>query len=90
MSDAGYGELLVEINNGFNQLPVRIVRQGKVFTVHTQAKECGTYNVFIKWNGEDITGKFYGLKNLNPTKFVSWCLCCLFFDWLRIGRTELF
>ncbi|XP_033637542.1 filamin-C-like isoform X1 [Asterias rubens] len=55
VSDAGYGELLVEINNGFNQLPVRIVRQGKVFTVHTQAKECGTYNVFIKWNGEDIT-----------------------------------
>ncbi len=55
MSDAGYGELLVEINNGFTQLPVRIVRQGKVFTVHTVAKECGTYNVFIKWNGEDIT-----------------------------------
>ncbi|XP_022095230.1 filamin-A-like [Acanthaster planci] len=55
VSDAGHGDLSVDITNGFIQLPVRIVRQGKVYTVHTMAKECGTYRVYIKWNGEDIT-----------------------------------
>ena len=57
VSEAGKGDIDVEITNGRIQLPVRFTHDKGVYTIHTKAKEAGTYVVNIRWDGEPITGK---------------------------------
>ena len=56
MSEAGKGDIDVEITNGRIQLPVRFTHEKGIYTIHTRAKEAGTYVVNIRWDGEPITG----------------------------------
>ncbi|XP_063967076.1 filamin-B-like isoform X1 [Lytechinus pictus] len=66
--EAGQGDISVDITNGHTRLPVRITREGRVFTVHTRAKDVGSYVVDIKWNGQSITDDPMRISVRDPSK----------------------
>ncbi|XP_072180016.1 filamin-A-like [Diadema setosum] len=66
--EAGQGDISVNISNGHVNLPVRITREGRVFTIHTRAKEVGLYVVDIQWNGQSITDDPMKISVQDPSK----------------------
>ncbi|XP_071950890.1 filamin-C-like [Antedon mediterranea] len=54
-SEAGEGNLTVEVSNGFHNLPIRITGSMTSFVVHIRAIELGIFKVYIRWDGQIIS-----------------------------------
>ncbi|XP_033099804.1 filamin-B-like [Anneissia japonica] len=62
VSEAGEGDLSVEVSNGRRNLPIQTISNGNGYTIRILAKSVGVYNVYINWNGKFISD--------NPLKLI--------------------
>ncbi|XP_033103440.1 uncharacterized protein LOC117106197, partial [Anneissia japonica] len=62
VSEAGEGDLSVEVSNGRRNLPIQTISNGNGYTIRILAKNVGVYNVYINWNGKFISD--------NPLKLI--------------------
>ncbi|XP_070539365.1 filamin-A-like isoform X2 [Ptychodera flava] len=69
-SEAGTGELDVEVTDGYRRCPVSIEQAGSIYTVNVKPNEAGSHVVNVKWAGQIVTDPLK-LEVIDATKVTA-------------------